>query len=965
MATALSPPSHGGATTTDGRSPIVLQTPNALLTVDSGQVNLFIELLGGDEEIGRDERPTVMRQFLCSAQSGDCIPIPSVLPQNLRLVAVGVGHAEVTLLEQGDESLKEATHLDEVIEAVSHLANDSKPMPPTWSVLPGTKQKITKPQLLSAHRLAWVYLSDTDSDSTASKAQESDLPAPVYPVSPTLSLQVDSGTTIDVKTSAETLNEFGFILVDYWINPLFAQISTLLQRRVKDEEQRLLKSRQNEQALISSTHQEMSSIISRNRGETFTSHADRESSVRMAIVSLCDAENITIDPDKLNLDDEAAAADFQQYLRQVGLRSRRVTLQQQWWLQDSSSFIAFDKEDNSPVAVIREKSGKFSMRDPQSGLRKVVNAQAAATLSEGIYVVYRPLPHHALTAFDLIKHVFASSARADMKWAAGLAFMIALLGLITPIITGKIFNEVIPYAETDRLLQFGLGLIIMALGTAVFQAVRAIALLRVQSVADGTLQAAVWDRLLHLPLTFFRRFQVGELMIKAMGPAQLRQALSDTVLSSLLAAIFSLVNFALMMTYDASLALVALGFSVISGIILFSLSYSQLRIERDQLKSLGAVSSFILQILFGINKIRLAGAENRSYALWLKKFSNHRLKTFKAENIANLSGTINQTLPVLASVLFFTTVGFSGDPADGGISVGDYLAFSAAFGMFQGAMLTFVSSLSTSLAAIPIYENMKPLLDELPETTPDQKAPGELSGLIELNNVSFRYQEDGPLILDNLSLKIEAGKFVAIVGPSGSGKSTIFRLLLGFEKPASGSVSLDGNNLSELDLRLVRRQLGVVLQRGAILPGSLYENIVGSSAISQDGAWEAARMAGFDEEIRDMPMGMHTVLSDGGGALSGGQRQRLMIARAVVSQPQILLMDEATSALDNRTQSIVSEALQHLNATRVVIAHRLSTVIDADCIYVVDAGRVVQSGTYEELLNTEGVFQTIAKPQLS
>ena len=280
-------------------------------------------------------------------------------------------------------------------------------------------------------------------------------------------------------------------------------------------------------------------------------------------------------------------------------------------------------------------------------------------------------------------------------------------------------------------------------------------------------------------------------------------------------------------------------------------------------------------------------------------------------------------------------------------------------------MLGLVSAVSTSLSAIPIYENMKPLMTEQPEIDPERKPAPAFEGSIHLSNVSFRYDEDGPLILNGIDLDIGAGQFVAFVGPSGSGKSTIFRLLLGFETPEQGTIGYDGLDLSRLDLKTVRRQTGVVLQRGAILPGSIFENIVGSAPLSQEEAWEAARMAGFDEDIEHMPMGMHTVLTEGGGTLSGGQRQRLMIARAVVRRPKILLMDEATSALDNRTQAIVSKSLAHLNATRVVIAHRLSTVVNADRIFVVVAGRIAQSGTYEELIQTEGPFRDLAQRQIA
>jgi ABC-type bacteriocin/lantibiotic exporter with double-glycine peptidase domain len=280
-------------------------------------------------------------------------------------------------------------------------------------------------------------------------------------------------------------------------------------------------------------------------------------------------------------------------------------------------------------------------------------------------------------------------------------------------------------------------------------------------------------------------------------------------------------------------------------------------------------------------------------------------------------------------------------------------------------MLTASTALLGTLAVIPLYEQAKPILTSLPEVDTAKADPGVLAGDIELEHLVFRYQADGPPVLRDVTIRIRAGEFVAFVGPSGSGKSTLLRLLLGFEVPEAGAVYYDGQELAGLDIQSVRRQIGVVLQNGRLMSGDIFTNITGSSPATLDDAWEAARMAGFDEDIKSMPMGMHTVVSEGGGTLSGGQRQRLMIARAIVQRPRILFFDEATSALDNRTQSIVSTSLDRLQATRIVVAHRLSTIVHADRIYVVEAGRVVQSGTYEQLISQDGLFAELAARQLA
>ena len=334
----------------------------------------------------------------------------------------------------------------------------------------------------------------------------------------------------------------------------------------------------------------------------------------------------------------------------------------------------------------------------------------------------------------------------------------------------------------------------------------------------------------------------------------------------------------------------------------------------------------------------------------------------KTGNVRIAFNVFNNAYSILTTILLFWAMAFwAGEK----MSTGMFLAFNAAFGGFLGATLAVGGSLLSLLDAVPIYERAKPILDTLPESNEARSDPGDLRGRIEFSHVLFRYKPDTPLVLNDLSFQIHPGEFVAIVGPSGSGKSTLIRLLLGFETPESGAIFMDGLDLSGLDIHAVRRQFGVVLQNGKLIPGSIFENIVGSSLLTLEDATDAARKAGLDEDIRKMPMGMHTVLSEGTGTLSGGQRQRLMIARAIVARPRILLFDEATSALDNRTQAIVSRSLEQLQATRIVIAHRLSTIMNADRILVIQGGRLTQSGSYRDLVNQPGMFVELAKRQLA
>jgi ATP-binding cassette subfamily C protein len=351
--------------------------------------------------------------------------------------------------------------------------------------------------------------------------------------------------------------------------------------------------------------------------------------------------------------------------------------------------------------------------------------------------------------------------------------------------------------------------------------------------------------------------------------------------------------------------------------------------------------------------------------VWARDFTRQKHQATAARRLSNGLSVFIGVFPLVCSgAIFFSN---SRLVAAGAVSMstGAFLAFHAAFFQFLAAALGLGFTAGSVLEIIPMFERARPILETLPESSAAKGEPGELTGNIEVSHAFFRYRTDLPLVLRDLSLRIRPGEFVAVVGASGCGKSTLFRLLLGFERLESGAIHFDGQDLAGMNPQSVRRQIGVVLQNGQLQAGDIFENIAGARPIGLDDAWEAVRLAGLEEDILAMPMGMHTIVSEGGGGLSGGQRQRLMIARAIASRPRILLFDEATSALDNRTQAQVSASLESLRTTRIVIAHRLSTVVNADRIFVLEAGRVAESGTYEELLALDGLFAKLAKRQLA
>lgn len=649
------------------------------------------------------------------------------------------------------------------------------------------------------------------------------------------------------------------------------------------------------------------------------------------------------------------------------VRVRRVLLRDDWWRRDNGPLVAFrtlDEEQKlrQPVALLPTSARGYALVDPVERTRTPVDAGVSESLSGEAYMFYPPLPERPVGKGDLLRMALGDRQRHDLATILLMGICGGLLGLFVPVLTGQVVGNLIPAADRSQLAQVTLALVVAALASAAFQVTRSIAVLRLGGKVDGTVQAAVWNRLLSLPASFFRRYTVGDLVSRSLGIDTIRSLFMGNVLTSILAAIFSLFSFALLFYYSWRLALLATALVAVLAGATAGLTWLQLRHQRELLRQQGRMSSLLFSLINGIAKLRIAGAEARAYARWAEGFAEQRRRTFAAQRAANAQTAFNAVYGVVAALAIFAVAGFSSASP---LPLGDFLAFNAAFGQFLAAALTMVGILSSVLVMVPTYERLAPILETVPEVDALKAEPGELAGDIELGHVSFRYQEQGALILDDVSIRARPGEFIALVGPSGAGKSTCLRLLLGFEKPTSGSIYFDGQDLSSLAVQSVRRQIGVVLQTGRPMVGSIYSNIVGSANLAIDDAWEAARMAGLEEDIKAMPMGMHTVISEGAETFSGGQKQRILIARAIVHRPRIVLFDEATSALDNRTQEVVSRSLERLKATRIVIAHRLSTIQNADRIYVLEGGRVVEEGTYQELIQSGGPFARLAERQIA
>ena len=645
------------------------------------------------------------------------------------------------------------------------------------------------------------------------------------------------------------------------------------------------------------------------------------------------------------------------------IRTRPVLLRHGWWKQDGGPFVASLLETDQPVALIPLSAKAYTLHDPETGKETPVTEEVAATVDPRAHMLYRPFPEKELGIRDVITFGLSASRR-DVLMVVLMAVTTGLLGLVTPLATGKIFNDMIPGAERSALLQMCLALVVIAVATAVFELLRAIALVRIEGRMGTLTQSAVWDRLLALPTAFFRTFTAGDLATRAMGIDGIRQVLSAATVRALLGSIFAGFQFLLLFHYSVRLALWAGLLIAIAIVIAAVTSRIQMSSERMVASIRSRLAGTVLQFLSSISKLKVAGAEPQAFAIWARSFGHQRRAQLRVRTIANVLAAFNAGYPTATlAVLYAMALSILGE-ADG-FRTGDFLAFMVAYTTCLYGMLAATGALAFALTAVPLYEQAQPILHSLPEVRTNTADPGELTGSVEIQHVRFRYHPDGPWVLRNLSVEVRPGEYVAFVGPSGSGKSTALRLLLSFEEPDSGAIYYDGQDLSGLDTSAVRGQIGVVLQNGRLMAGDIFTNIVGSSNATHDEAWTAAEMAGLAGDIRAMPMGMHTMVTDGGGTLSGGQRQRLMIARAIVGRPRLVYLDEATSALDNRTQAIVRDSLDRLQATRIIVAHRLSTVEHADRIYVIERGAVVEAGDFDELMARDGLFATLARRQMA
>ena len=645
-------------------------------------------------------------------------------------------------------------------------------------------------------------------------------------------------------------------------------------------------------------------------------------------------------------------------MRPYGIMRRSVILESGWYKDAIGAMLGIRKDNGTVVALIPSGFSGYEYFDLESG-KYIKGKKSNEDLFEDEAIAfYKPFPLKSLTIKDLIVYIAQVLSVSDYVAIALATLAVSLLGMLTPKINNILFSVVVTSGSVRLLVGIAIFAICLSLTSLIISSVKSLISARINTKLSISIEAATMMRLMSLPADFFKNYSSGELQERAGNISSLCDMLVSTILNTGLTSAFSLIYIYQIFVYAPGLVIPSLIITFITIIFFVVSALMQMKISVKQMELGGRESGMTYALISGVQKIKLAGAEKRAFARWANLYAERISYSYNPPAFLKLNPVISSAISLTGTlVMYYMAV-------KTGVSVAEYYAFNTAYGMVSGAFMS-LSSIALTFAQIkPILERVKPLLDAKPEISEGKQVITRLSGAVEMNNVSFRYNESMPNVIDNLSLKIRPGQYVAIVGKTGCGKSTLMRLLLGFEKADRGAIYYDGKDINSLDLKSLRRKIGSVMQNGKLLQGDIYSNITISAPwLTMDEAFEAAEKAGIAEDIRRMPMGMHTMISEGSGGISGGQRQRLMIARAIAPKPKILMFDEATSALDNITQRQVCEALDAMKCTRIVIAHRLSTIKQCDRIIVLDGGHIVEDGTYRELIDNKGYFYELVERQ--
>jgi NHLM bacteriocin system ABC transporter ATP-binding protein len=945
--------------------------------IATGRIEIFTVQLEAGEATGP-------RSHFLSLEAGSLLFGMDFAQQEHGYCFLLTGHEGSELVQLRRDDLRQLARDHEYATTISQLVDywleqlsasvsrDVRPLPKADEVLVGGKQVLLPRGKIARARRGIVWIQVLRGEALYMGMEGVSLSGegvPVLPLSADTWIESYDDNLLSCSSTPASINQATFWMGLGLFHEVLCQCEFINKKlRIVDDFNRLRAREASGLQSRDTALREIASVLAAGKDRQAALLSDGSANplvVACRIVGEAVGIQIRVPPDLHQVSDKLSAL-----AKASRFRFRSVALRGEWWEVDHGPLLATREGTREPVAIIKTGPASYALVDPTTLDRVPVTPSIAATLAPFAVSFYTPLPERRLGARDLIKFGM-KDCHSDMRTIVFMGILTGLLGMVSPYFSGQIFDSIIPSADRSQLAQFGIALFAAALATFAFELTRAIAVLRLTGKMDYSVQAGVWDRLLNLPSTFFRNYTAGDLTDRALGVEQIRQAISESGTQAIVGGISAGITGLFLFTFNYKMAWTAVGLLVLSVLLPFFVNYLQLRNQRVMFRIRGLITGLVLQLINGVAKLRVSGAEDSAFREWTRKFSQQKRLSFRVGFLANIVQVFTRVFPVLATAVLFGMYGYFKDQAvenqeKFSMTTGQFVAFNGVFTNVLNSMLSLSGVVLDLLIIFPLFQRLRPVIEAQPEVDEAKAHPGELSGEVEVYHLSFRYSPDGPLILKDLSLRIRPGEFVALVGGSGSGKSTLLRLLLGFEKPESGAIFYDSQELSSLDLREVRQQIGVVLQSSKLMPTDVYRNIIGSHGnLSVNDAWEAARMAGLDRDIKNMPMGMHTVVSEGGGTFSGGQRQRLMVARALVNRPRIIFFDEATSAMDNETQRTVTESLDAMQATRIVIAHRLSTIINADRIFVLQYGELVQSGSYTELMNQAGPFADLARRQLA
>lgn len=681
-----------------------------------------------------------------------------------------------------------------------------------------------------------------------------------------------------------------------------------------------------------------------------------------AAAILCRKEHIEIASfDRMR---EACGARFtlQDISRVSHFTAREVVLAGDWYQKDSGPVLAFISGNNTPVPCIPNGPRRYVYYDTETGESHKLTAVFAEKLDVKGYVFYRPFPPKKIGKLDLMKFGMQKVYISDIVRLLQLALLGTLVGLLVPYLNEQVYDRYIPLGDTAGLFAVGAVILSCSLGNITFSIVKNLAMFRSMNSMEYAVQNAAIDRLFNLPESFLREYDAASLGERVMGIATIYQVLADNITQTALTLLFSFMYLFRMFRYSKDMSVVALILLFVLALALLWLGVRQTKLEKEKRQQDILSNSLIFQLLSGIEKIRISASENRAILKYLGCFTRSQSINAKKERTTNIVGTVSGAASTAFSLIFYYMM----IRKSIAMSLGEFSGFTAAFGSFSGAVFTLVQSFLMVNMVKPIYEHAKPILETLPESSEETGLPGDLSGEVEVSHVTFAYSEGESNVLNDVNIHVRPGEYVAVVGPSGCGKSTLLKLLLGFEKPDTGKIFYDNRDIDDMDKRELRKRFGVVLQDGGLISGSIYDNItITYPLVKKERVDEVIEEVGLKDDIAAMPMGIHTIVSEGAGTISGGQAQRILIARALVGKPKLIFLDEATSALDNVTQNMVVETLEKIKATKLVIAHRLSTVRRCDHIIVMDGGRIIEEGNYDSLMEKKGFFYDLAVRQMS